>query len=320
MASTTQKKLIKQVTCTVCARQMQSNNLKRHMRTHEENWMIRCSMCSEHFTDEEALNKHGIDVHYEAKKIFNEENTLIREMKEKASHGLQDITRDTLSYMFEPPKHVCTICQRPFYTLKSLKKHEVLHNRVKNLKCIYCAKPFKSPTNRRLHMNRCSKNPEKLVTEQVQDGGGAVKNTYDDGNLEIVESALDGKTARYSLGFNNSHEDLLYRLQHALDSQVHDLLIKISNAESWKYYISLSLVFRKASDIGAVTDPPAVFNSEVLLLTPAENMQRQLGIVYQNIIHQIDSFQERGSGWVIDHLVRLDVNTTNYSLREDDEE
>ena len=158
------------------------------------------------------------------------------------------------------------------------------------------------------------------MTEQVQDGGGAVKSTYDDGNLEIVESALDGKTARYSLGFNNSHEDLLYRLQHALDSQVHDLLIKISNAESWKYYISLSLVFHKASDIGTVTDPPAVFNSEVLLLTPAENMQRQLGIVYQNILHQIDSFQERGSGWVIDHLVRLDVNTTNYSLREDDEE
>ena len=172
-----------------------------------------------------------------------------------------------------------------------------------------------------LHMNRCEKNPNKIIIEQVltQEGAGAVKSTYDDGKqLVVVKSAFGGKVATYRLGFDNSPDDLLYRLQEVLNNQVFNLLEDISNTDSWKYYISLKMIFHKSSSIGELTDPPVVLNSEPLLLQPTTNVKTQLETVHQNLTHQISEFGEQGSGWVIDHFNTLDVNTAIFSFEEDD--
>ena len=85
MASIAQNDRHKQVICAICDKEMKSNKLNRHMKTHEVINGIACSMCSEHFPDEETLYKHCIEFHYESKTFLGEENELIQK-KENASH------------------------------------------------------------------------------------------------------------------------------------------------------------------------------------------------------------------------------------------
>ena len=74
MASNAKNNQNKQVICTICDKEMRSDTLKRHMNTHEVINGIGCAMCSEHFPNEETLDKHCIEFHYESKTFLDEEN------------------------------------------------------------------------------------------------------------------------------------------------------------------------------------------------------------------------------------------------------
>ena len=97
-------------------------------------------------------------------------------------------------------------------------------------------------------------------------------------------------------------------------SPTDQLLMIQRNNENVKYYISLSCVFHKPTDPDyCVTDPPAIFNSGTSKLLAASNIDSQMQINNDNLIQSIEEYERSGSGWVLLHLVCLDIRTVKYN-------
>ena len=186
-----------------------------------------------------------------------------------------------------------------------------------NLRCQFCAKPFAHTTNRHLHENTCNKNPNRIIKSPVdhdkqdatQFGGGGVDET--DGLLIEIESALHRTIVAFRQTFIPTSTNLLHRLKSSLTKKVNAAL-KTLDDMSRKYFISLKVVFFKATNPGIITDPPPVFNTEPFILLPATDLNEQLEVAYTNLMQQIDSYEKEGSGWVLHHIKALDLNTVLY--------
>ena len=77
--------------------------------------------------------------------------------------------------------------------------------------------------------------------------------------------------------------------------------------------VSIHVAFHQAIDPSFLTEPPPVFNSEAMEVFEAEDVDAILGEIYSYLLALIDEFQERGSGWVLNQLLRLDLHTYQYA-------
>ena len=73
------------------------------------------------------------------------------------------------------------------------------------------------------------------------------------------------------------------------------------------------MAFHQAIDPSFLTEPPPVFNSEPMEVFEAEDVDAILEEIYSYLLALIDEFQERGSGWVLNQLLRLDLHTYQYA-------
>ena len=75
-----------------------------------------------------------------------------------------------------------------------------------------------------------------------------------------------------------------------------------------KWNLALKAIMYKPSDPDVVTDPPAVFNTNMKMGVVGTNYEDELKAAFENVMQQIDEYQHCGSGWVLDELVELDVS------------
>ena len=61
-----------------------------------------------------------------------------------------------------------------------------------------------------------------------------------------------------------------------------------------------------------MTNPPVVFSSETAILLAATDINKQLDILYQQLCHQMDTYESQGSSWVLLRLVSLQLNVIEY--------
>ena len=111
--------------------------------------------------------------------------------------------------------------------------------------------------------------------------------------------------------FGKSEEDVLDRFQESLKI-VCQKLKDIQHDADFKFYITLKCSFFKPTDPDVVTDPPVVFNSETCRLLAATDIVEQGEVIYSNITHQIETYQENGSGWSLKNLLSLHLNVVKY--------
>ena len=64
----------------------------------------------------------------------------------------------------------------------------------------------------------------------------------------------------------------------------------------------------KSVDPDVVTDPPTVFNTDMVVGLIGSNYDDYLKAAFENVMQQIDEFQRNGSGWVLDQFLELDVS------------
>ena len=81
-------------------------------------------------------------------------------------------------------------------------------------------------------------------------------------------------------------------------------------------YLSVQVSFYRASNSDEITSPHPTFNSDTAIVLPTTSLTNIFKVLYDNLMHQIDSFEQNGSGWVVQNLVHLDLNVGQYdSLR-----
>ena len=77
--------------------------------------------------------------------------------------------------------------------------------------------------------------------------------------------------------------------------------------------MSLHVNFHPGSDEEFKTEPPAVLNTEALEIFKSTNIDDILNHAYENLVSSIENFQQRGSGWVLDKLLKLDLHILEFN-------
>ena len=84
---------------------------------------------------------------------------------------------------------------------------------------------------------------------------------------------------------------------------------ELEKKRALKIIVALHVNFHQSADLSFLTDPPAVFNSEPVEVLAATDLDEALNAIFESLLKMIEEFQERGSGWVLHELLRLDLHT-----------
>jgi len=132
-------------------------------------------------------------------------------------------------------------------------------------------------------------------------------------SFDLIEDSLNGSAQTHRLRFATERaENYVSDLGTAILKLARELIERLTRDGNVKWYLSLSIVFHKATDTNTITDPPVHFLTEPIASTSAQPLELQLRIALRRLWQEIDTYEENGSGWVVDHLRELDVHVVSY--------
>ena len=174
--------------------------------------------------------------------------------------------------------------------------------------CRFCSKEILRKVNLLLHEDHCEQNPSRGVKPRrpavLQTGGG------NDEGFHLSANSLQGAAREYRLAFKTTEAaEWLVDLHEAITKDAYILLTEIKDEEGalFKWYLTLELTFRQTVDPSIVTDPPVYLHSQPVLLYFGDlltNLQKAM----KYLVWKIDSYEQEGSGWVLDRLITLVVS------------
>ena len=92
---------------------------------------------------------------------------------------------------------------------------------------------------------------------------------------------------------------------------LHDLLDDmLRELRSFKYQLRLRINFHKAAHPETTAD--AYFAHRQALLLAAGNVEQSLGESFGEMITNVETFEQRGSGWVVTSIGFLDIHIARY--------
>ena len=141
------------------------------------------------------------------------------------------------------------------------------------------------------------------------------------GGFQLVESAFKKTIVLYRKNLNVNALQL-GDMESIITQDVKNLLQReVVARKGMKWNLALKAIMYKPTDPDVVTDPPAVFNTDMVLGLIGSNYEDELKAAYENVIEQIDEYQRNGSGWVLDELVELDVSIVTCTpwIRDDND-
>ena len=77
---------------------------------------------------------------------------------------------------------------------------------------------------------------------------------------------------------------------------------EVAKRKDIKWSIALKVIMHKSVDPAVVTDPPAVFNTDMVVGLIGSNYADDLKAPFNNVMQQIDNYQRNGSGWVLNQF------------------
>ena len=79
-----------------------------------------------------------------------------------------------------------------------------------------------------------------------------------------------------------------------------------------KFYLSLHVNFHLSTDVAFLIHPPAVLGTDTIEVYDSSDVHDVLNSAYENLVSAIEDFQQRGSGWILDKLVALDLHRLEF--------
>ena len=145
--------------------------------------------------------------------------------------------------------------------------------------------------------------------EETSDTGN---NDFIDGDMQHHRTGLNGVFHIYRKHFSPSSLNLMDRLQDGVNEVQHQLRLQQETNKAYKIYMTVQASFYKASNVEQITSPHPTFNSDVAIILPTTTLSPIVKTLHDNIIHQIDTYENNGSGWVIYHLIYLDLHIVQF--------
>ena len=97
------------------------------------------------------------------------------------------------------------------------------------------------------------------------------------------------------------------KITNEVNEAQHRVRILQESNKSYRIYLSVQVSFYRASNTNEITSPHPTFNSDTAIVLPTTPLTNISKVLYDNLMHQIDSFEQNGSGGVVQNLVHLDL-------------
>ncbi len=234
-------------------------------------------------------------------------------------------------YRINGPKYNCDNCCRTFYNNDNHIHHQRQCSKKKfKHSCGICSKTFQRKKNCNAHEEVCR---QKLEHRTHQSGDGASSsfasapaslpsppsvsaaadnnNTSSDGEFQETESAVGATVFKKNLNINFFDFEKSYF--KTVSRKIYNLFLQ--KLEAFKWSVVIDCFFSQASNNDITTTTPVSLWSEpqTLLSNEAHLISTQTKITYNNLVDQIDGFQQNGSGWILDRITSLSLRIIKYN-------
>ena len=178
--------------------------------------------------------------------------------------------------------------------------------------CLRCSATFTREDEFSYHQRTCEFRATGKRPADTQIGGGAPPKRQRTSNVEWRAQALDHVFDEYSIDLerlDQTPENILDVLKNAVLDLKDTIEKEIEKKRALKVVVALHLNFHQSADTTFRTNPPVVFNSDVVEVLTSTDLDEALNSIFEKLLKLIEEFQERGSGWVLHELLRLDLHT-----------
>ena len=131
--------------------------------------------------------------------------------------------------------------------------------------------------------------------------------------MEYMSGAFDGAIENYQIDLSKENQyDIVSTLKSNIVNSYDHIVKQLKKKKSLKLQVSLFAVFHQAGNEDFKTDPPIVINSDMTTIMSSCLLEEQLLMIYNNFVSKIEDFQEQGSSWILDKLIKLDFDFYEY--------
>ena len=134
-------------------------------------------------------------------------------------------------------------------------------------------------------------------------------------NINRVGGALNGTVNEYRLNLEDEQQDasnVLDVLKESTFQMENRISEEVAKKRAVKFYLSLHANFHLSTDVTFLTNPSAVLNTDTIAVYDSSDIHDALNSIYENHTSTIEDFQQRGSGWVLDKLLALDLHLLEF--------
>ena len=286
---------------------------------HENNGRFYCAICDRPFVTAEARNKHFIQSHqterpYECEKCSKRFRSAVNKCKhEQYCQGTatnssdtsnSSLTQDNNDLNAQTISQGSTMCLSP----------PVVH-----IDDIVTSIDTQDDDNDSytLSLSQISTPPSSPASIQIGSGfvlpsPTANNDDNDDEDMQLHRSGPNDVFHIYRKNFSPSSENLMDRLQDGVNEAQHQTRLHQESNNPCKIYISAQISFYKASNVDQITSPHPTFNSDIAVVLPTTTLTPIMKTLKDNLIHQLDSYERNGSGWVMNNIVYLDLHIVQF--------
>ena len=212
-----------------------------------------------------------------------------------------------------PVEHICSQCKKTFTEKRSLLRHvRTQHGGI--WKCSICQATYNREDNFIYHIRNCDFRTTGKRKDVNQIGGGAPKRQKTN-ILDSESHALDHATDRFTVHLeklDQTPETIIDILRDSIMNLKPTIEVELERKRALKIIVAIHVVFHQATDPTFLSEPPPVFKTSPMEVLAATDIDEVLKSITNELLKKIDDFEERGSGWVLHELSRLDLHTYIY--------
>ena len=226
----------------------------------------------------------------------------------------------SINQVLHPPiDHPCLHCNKRFLNRRHLLRHikgkhpdKVVDEK---LECQLCHAKFKRRDNLTYHKRVCEYRTtgKRVATNQV---GGSAPKRHRDTRAKWSEQSLQHTTDKFIINLDEiqqTPETIIDIFKNSIMDLKPTIEVELEQKRALKVVIALHAAFHQATDPTFLTEPHPVFRSLPLEILLATDIDQVLHKIIEQILKRVDEYEERGSGWILHQLLRLDLHTYEYT-------
>ena len=213
----------------------------------------------------------------------------------------------------------CQQCGKLFIHKRNLIRHHLrMHVAEKYHSCNKCNKTFHREYNKFLHERHCDKieycHSNSLKRKRVNDFHQQYKKRKSNYTICITKTAFKNAVITYTIKYSDNETPFLQEINESVDAMSSKIIKFQKINKALKFNMTLHVIFEKATDEDVKTEPPVCLVSEQLEVYADTNLPELLDFVKKQLIDQIDTYEQNGSGWILYKLTRLQLTAWRLNL------